>query len=56
MLAVGSLGPQYSLLFALHELGREACLGRRHPPYPEGTTKDPYNELLSVKKPYELYG
>ena len=27
MLAVGPLGPQYSLLFAWHELGRQATLG-----------------------------
>ena len=27
MLAVGPLGPQYSLLFAWHELGRHAHLG-----------------------------
>ena len=36
MLAVGPLGPQYHWLFAWYELGRQAQLGRRHPPYPEG--------------------
>ena len=34
MLAVGPLGPQYCWLFALYKVGRQAHLGRRHPPYP----------------------
>ena len=34
MLAVGPLGPQYSLLFAWHELGREACMGVDTPKVP----------------------
>ena len=36
MLAVGPLGPQYCWLFAWYELGRQAHLGRRHPPCTRG--------------------
>ena len=33
--------PPYSLLFAWHQPGRQAHLGRRHHAYPEGTSQDP---------------
>ena len=41
MLAVGPLGPQYSLLFAWDELGSGPIWGIDTHPLPEGTSKDP---------------
>ena len=57
MLAVGPLGPQYSLLFALHELGRHAHLGVDTLPsqrVPQKILKKKYlttdrNQLLEVR-------
>ena len=38
-------------IFLGHELGREACLGLRHPPYPEGTSQDPLQGVQWCQPP-----
>ena len=52
MLSVGPLGPQYSLLFNLHEVGREACLWRRAGPPP--SPPRPPRRTIHINMPLEI--